>query len=244
MTNTDTQDEVRYELAGGVLYALGRLGVRDLERLAASVPRVPLELRMRAEAELTGEERSAYEWARMRAFEMIRHTTERDGLDLDPKRATCSAAGAADAVLGTLVQTRVDTATHHRLMSAWRAVASVHSRGTNLLHLATPPTAEPPSTASHQPAVTFEASAASQFSSITVRRDARLALYLGIASLFCFGVLTGVPAIVLGRRAQRGLALSPDSDAMVMATIGLSLGVISILGAALLLLLTIGKAGA
>jgi hypothetical protein len=60
--------------------------------------------------------------------------------------------------------------------------------------------------------------------------QARMALWLGVAALF-FGVLTGVPAIVIGRRVQRYVVREPDRWLPSRkAEIAVVLGWVSVLG--------------
>jgi Domain of unknown function (DUF4190) len=71
-------------------------------------------------------------------------------------------------------------------------------------------------------------------------KDAVPSLVLGILSLVLCGFFTGIPAIVLGRRARREIAASNGTlDGEGMATAGFVLGLISTVVAGLAFLLVV-----
>jgi hypothetical protein len=71
-------------------------------------------------------------------------------------------------------------------------------------------------------------------------KDAVPSLVLGILSLVMCGFFTGIPAIVLGRRARRDIAASSGAlDGEGMATAGFVLGLISTVVAGVALLVVV-----
>lgn len=72
-------------------------------------------------------------------------------------------------------------------------------------------------------------------------KDAVPSLVLGILSLVLCGFVTGIPAIILGRRARREIASSGGAlGGEGMATAGVVMGLISTVVAGLALLLVVG----
>jgi hypothetical protein len=67
------------------------------------------------------------------------------------------------------------------------------------------------------------------------------ALVLGIVSLFIFGVIAGVIAVVLAVQARKEIDADPSLGGRGMATAGLVLGIIGIVLWALVLLLWVSS---